>query len=327
MSPTPLLRLVNFGGVVSDLEAARSFFSETIGSRVIGNGRVDGTSYLQVEIGEVAVNLFVQPIFTDEELAGGWSHVSLQTDDLERFLDNPDWQRGLIGNPQVITTLSDTRRIAFFEPLPGLRVELMEITRLLPPASEVPGASTIYEASGRRGETRGLLHRAGANGLLGPALTARCQPGDNLAVHRAVAQARPGDVLMVAGSDVAVGYVGDVLVNAAIRRGIAGIVVDGGVRDIDELIELDLPVWSTRVAITAAAKVTPGEVGATVTFAGAQVTNGDIVRADSDGAVSVPAAAWPQVLEAARERDAFEAGIIDRLDRGETTLQILGLAE
>ncbi|WP_192860324.1 hypothetical protein [Mycobacterium sp. MS1601] len=313
--------------MVPDLEVARAFFCDTIGSRVVGDGRADGTAYLQVEIGETAVNLFVQPIFTDADVATGWSHVSLETNDLDCFLASPDWQPHLIGAPKVIETLSDTRRIAFFEPLPCLRVEVMQIARLLPPPSEVPGVSTLYEANGRRGESRGLLHRAGAAAVLGTALTARCQPGDNLAVHRAVAQARPGDVLVVAGADVAVGYVGDVLVNAALRRGIVGILVDGGVRDIDELLRLDLPVWSTRLAITAAAKVTPGEVATTVSFAGTSITNGDIVRADRDGAVAVPAAAWPTVLDAARARDAFEAGIIDRLDRGETTVQILGLAE
>lgn len=327
MSNTPFLRLANLGGVVPDLEAAAQLLSEAVGSQTVGTGKADGTPYLQVKIGGVMVNLFVKPIFTDEAVAPGWSHVSFETDNLQLILCDPHWQECMIGTPQVIETLSDTRRIAFFEPTPGMRVEFMEITRPLPAASEVPGVSTLYEAGGRRGDTFGLVHRAGAKSVLGVALTARCQPGDNLAVHRAVAQANPGDVLVIAGSDVAVGYVGDVLVNAAIHRGVAAILVDGGVRDIDELVGLELPVWSTRVAMTAAVKVTPGEVGVPVTFAGAQVNSGDIVRADSDGAVIIPAAAWSETLHAARARDAFEARIKDRLERGETTLQILGLAE
>ncbi|PRI10288.1 hypothetical protein [Leucobacter massiliensis] len=327
MTHHPSLRLVNLGGVSPDLERCLAFFEAAPGTRVLGHADASGTPYLRLALGPIAVNLFVQPVFTASPVTAGWSHVSLETDRLQPFLDAPEWAAVMTREPWTIETLGESRRIAFFEPAPGLRVEIMEITRELPPVEQVPGVSTVYEAQGRRGEAAGLTHRAGPPALLGRALTVQCQTGDNLAVHRAVARATAGDVLVIAGGDASVGYVGDILVRAAVERGIAGLIVDGGVRDIDELRSIGLPVWSTRVAITGATKVSPGRIGEPLVCAGAAVERGDVVRADSDGVVFVAVSEWPAVLHAARERDAFEESVADRLRAGETTLQVFGLRD
>lgn len=321
----PALRLVNVGTSTADLEQAEQALLSLPGIRVEGRGDASGVPYLQASIGETLANLFEQPIYSDEPIARGWSHLSFVTNDLDYFLNDPRWSGHLIREPWRITTLEDERKLAFFEPLPGCRIELMQISQSLPLHGSVPGASTIYEAQGRRGESTGLIHRAGESSMLGRALTVECQIGDNLAVHRAVASAEPGDVLVISGRNARVGYVGDVLVQAAKARKVAGIVVDGGVRDIDELRTIGLPVWSTQVAMTGATKLTPGRLREDVAFAGTIVNQGAIVRADSDGVVFVPSSHWPKVLEAARERDASEDLVAKRLCGGETTMEIFGL--
>ncbi|WP_082677827.1 RraA family protein [Leucobacter chromiiresistens] len=325
MVSTTDLRLSNLGGVADGLEQFRSFFEGARGARVMGDAEASGVRYLRASLGAIDVNLFVQPVFTTDAVEPGWSHVSFETDHLQSFLDDPTWSRTLAREPWTITTLGESRRIAFFEPFAGLRIEIMQIDMQLPSVDEVPGASTIYEARGRAGDAHGLVHRAGPSACIGRALTVECHPGDNLAVHRAVARAAPGDVLVVAGRDVPVGYLGDVLVHAARLAGIAGVLVDGGVRDLNELQGIDLPVFSTRVAMAGASKVSPGAIGRPVVFAGASVSSGDVVRTDSDGAVFVPRGEWKATLAAAADRDAFEDAVIERLNQGETTLSIFGL--
>lgn len=187
------------------------------------------------------------------------------------------------------------------------------------------GAATVYEAAGRRGALDPAIRRRVGTALAGPALPIDCAPGDNLAVHRAVAEAAPGEVLVVAGAGVAVGYLGDVLAVAAQVRGVAGAVVDGGVRDLREIDELGFGLWARHVAMTGAQKRAAGRVGAPVVCGGVAVRRGDWVVADEDGVAVVPRDVVPAVLAAARRRQDDEERMKAELLRGALTLDLLGL--
>ena len=188
------------------------------------------------------------------------------------------------------------------------------------------GVSTVYEAAGRAGgmvpEIRPI---APGQQLFGRALTARCVPGDNLAVHRAVAEARAGEVLVVDGSGLLVGYWGEVLMTAAQVRGLAGLVIDGGVRDVSALRARGFPVWARGVSMRSAVKVAPGEIRQSISCGGVVVANGDWVVADDDGVVIVPVDRVMGVAEAANVRMAKEAIMLERIAAGETTLDLFGL--
>nr|WP_246852310.1 4-carboxy-4-hydroxy-2-oxoadipate aldolase/oxaloacetate decarboxylase [Patulibacter sp. SYSU D01012] len=187
------------------------------------------------------------------------------------------------------------------------------------------GAATLYEAAGRRGALDPAVRRRVGVALAGPALPVACAAGDNLAVHRAVAVAAPGEVLVVAGAGVAVGYLGDVLAVAAQARGVAGAVVDGGVRDLREIDELGFGLWARHVAMAGATKRTPGAVGEPVVCGGVLVRRGDWVVADEDGVAVVPRDDVPAVLDAARRRQEAEERMKRELLGGALTLDLLGL--
>jgi 4-hydroxy-4-methyl-2-oxoglutarate aldolase len=190
------------------------------------------------------------------------------------------------------------------------------------------GSATVYEAAD--GLTpldpaiRGLLP---SRSIAGPALTVRCAHRDNLALHRAIAEAAEGSVLVVDAGGDAAGYFGEVLTVAALARGIAGLVIDGGVRDTQPIDQRGFPVWARHVAIDRCVKLDPGEVGGRVTVGGVEIDPGDIVVADADGIVVIPPSSVPTVLEAAEARMAREAELFDRLRVGELTIDLLGLRD
>ena len=162
--------------------------------------------------------------------------------------------------------------------------------------------------------------------VAGPAFTAHCEPGDNLAIHRAAAEAPPGTVLVVdATGDRERGNWGEVLTTQAQARGIAGLVIDGGVRDVDALARLRFPTFSERIALPGASKERAGEVGARVTVGEQPVAPGDWVVADVDGVVVIDGDRVEEVLAAGKERAAREAELFERLRQGETTLDLFGL--
>ncbi|MDO8187350.1 4-carboxy-4-hydroxy-2-oxoadipate aldolase/oxaloacetate decarboxylase [Conexibacter sp. JD483] len=189
------------------------------------------------------------------------------------------------------------------------------------------GAATVYEANGRRGALAPQVRPTtqGFGIVAGRALPLRCAPGDNLAVHRAVAVAEPGDVLMVDGGGILVGHLGDVLAVAALARGVVAIVVDGGVRDVAEVAELGLPVWSTGVAMRGAEKRSPGTVGEPIVCAGARVERGSWIVADDDGVVAVDPADVAAAHAGALRRWQAEEQMKTRLRAGELTLDLLNL--
>ncbi len=187
------------------------------------------------------------------------------------------------------------------------------------------GAATIYEASGIDGALDPAIRPIyrGAR-IAGRALPVRAHPADNLPLHHAVAQASPGDVLVVDGREELCGYWGEVLAIAAQTRGVVGLVMDGGVRDIAEQEELGFPVFSRGVCVRRTGKNFPGIVNQSVTVGGVLVNPGDAVVADADGVVVVAPEHVEATLVAARERIEKETSFIERIRAGETTLEIYG---
>lgn len=160
--------------------------------------------------------------------------------------------------------------------------------------------AAISDSMSRVGGAPGLRPMSKAVSLAGPALTVHTRPGDNLVVHKALDVAQPGEILVIAGEgNRERALVGGLACHYAARRGIAGIVIDGAVRDLDELGELDLPVFALDVSHQGPYKDGPGSIGGPVTMRGTAVHSGDVVVADQDGVVFVPQSRAQEVLEAA----------------------------
>ena len=193
------------------------------------------------------------------------------------------------------------------------------------PALARLGAATLGESGGRAAHRRLRPAWTGAQ-LAAPAYPVRCTPGDNLAVHVAVTKAPPGSVLVVDVGRVADrGYWGEVLTTAAEAAGIAGLVLDGGVRDAGALAAHGFPVFSSTIALAGATKDKPGTVGRPARVGGVLVAAGDWVVADVDGVTFVASESVDEVLAAGRAREAKEAGFFDSLRSGSTTVELLGL--
>ncbi len=187
------------------------------------------------------------------------------------------------------------------------------------------GAATLGESGATRMRSRIAAAWPGAR-LCGPALPVACTPGDNLAVHVAVAHAPEGAVLCVSvGDERELGYWGEVLTTGAQARGIAGLVIDGCVRDVDALEGLAFPVFATGVALTGATKQRPGTVGAPVAVGDLTVHRGDVVVGDRDGVVVLARDDVERITAAAEARAAKEAEMFVALRGGETTVGLLGL--
>jgi 4-hydroxy-4-methyl-2-oxoglutarate aldolase len=164
--------------------------------------------------------------------------------------------------------------------------------------------------------------------LAGTALPVRCRPGDNLALHLAIAAARPGDVLVADyGGSLDSGPFGEIMALACQMRGIAGLVIDGAVRDSAQIAALGFPVFARGLNIRGTVKTHRGAIGDPVTLGGAMIAAGDLVLADVDAILVLDAGDLAPALAAARARAAREAEMMQRLRQGETTLSILGLTE
>ena len=187
------------------------------------------------------------------------------------------------------------------------------------------GAATLGETGGRAMRDRIRPAWSGAT-VIGPAVPVTCTPGDNLAVHVAVATAPAGSVLVVDVGDIPeLGYWGEVLTTGAQTRGIAGLVIDGGVRDVAALEALGFPAFSATIALRGASKMRPGSVGRRADVGGVDVELGDWVVADVDGVVIVPGASIEDVIAEGRARAQKESHFFDRLRDGATTVELLDL--
>jgi 4-hydroxy-4-methyl-2-oxoglutarate aldolase len=189
------------------------------------------------------------------------------------------------------------------------------------------GVATVHEAIGRSGllgtELRPLW--PGAR-MAGTAVTVLCWPGDNLMVHVAVEQVRPGDVLVITtNSPCSDGLVGELLATAMLARGARGLVVDAGVRDVAELRRRRFPVWSRAVSAQGTVKATAGSVNTPITVGGTAVRPGDVIVADDDGVVCVPREAAADAVRAGRARVEREDAARAAFAAGELGLDRYGL--
>lgn len=191
------------------------------------------------------------------------------------------------------------------------------------------GTATLHEAAGRIGALPGAIAPLDRKmRLQGRAFPVSSPAGDNLALHRAIALARPGDVLVVShGGTLSHGPFGDILALAAQMRGITGLVIDGAVRDSESLIAMDFPVFARGCSIQGTIKHDPGTVGVPVRIGIVTVHPGDVVIGDADGVVILPPAQLPAIHATARDRLAAEADMRERIARGELTLDLLGLRD
>jgi len=187
------------------------------------------------------------------------------------------------------------------------------------------GSATLGESGARVMPPRIRPVWSGAS-LAAPVIPVRCAPGDNLAIHAAVAAASPGHALVVdVGSIPERGYWGEVLTTGAHARGVVGLVIDGGVRDVSALESHQFPVFASMTALRGATKESPGDVGLAIEVAGVAVAPNDWVVGDADGVVVVPGGSLPQVLAAGRTRAEKEQAYFSALRAGSTTVQLLGL--
>ena len=186
--------------------------------------------------------------------------------------------------------------------------------------------STVYEASGRYGAMDHTIRPTSPGlRLCGHALTVRSQPGDNLTLHAALALARPGDVIVAdVGGYCEAGHWGEILTVAALARGVAGLVINGSVRDVAPIQVRGFPMFAAAVSMKATVKESAGAINHPVMCGGVLVQPGDIVLGDDDGVVVVERERAAEVLAASIGREEREAAVMQRLEAGELTLDVLG---
>ncbi len=193
-------------------------------------------------------------------------------------------------------------------------------------ATAYPSA-TLHEAMGRKGAFPHVIMPI-ASGMMvcGPALTVSCPPMENLAIHRAIYMAEPGDVLVVTvGGGYEGGYWGEIMTFAAQQRKIGGLVIDGCVRDKSLIQEMKFPVFSRGLCIRGTVKNQEGTINQPVAIGDVVITPGDLIVGDDDGVVVVPREELEGAIEASEKREQKEEQFLKELAAGKSTLELLGL--
>lgn len=189
------------------------------------------------------------------------------------------------------------------------------------------GTSTLFEASGIATSAVDVAIRpvwAGAS-VAGPAYPLECSPGDNLSIHIAMEKAPRGSILVISTGGFVAGYWGEVLTVAAEAVGIAGLVIDGGVRDIGALTARRFPVFTRGISMRGTIKASAPSVGKPISFTGAPVAAGDLVVADDDGVLVIPGVHVEHTLAQGQARADKEAKMMEALAQGKSTLELMGL--
>lgn len=189
------------------------------------------------------------------------------------------------------------------------------------------GVATVYEASGREGLIDIPLFQIIPNSrVAGFARTVLCGQDDNLMIHAAIEQIQPGEVLVLTMPEAApVALIGELLATQVKVKKAAGILVDASVRDVSELVELGLPIWSRFIRVRGATKTKIGELNVPVTVGGTQIASGDVVVMDVDGAVCVKRERVEDVLKASEERLEKESTLRKKLLAGQISYDLHGL--
>ena len=191
------------------------------------------------------------------------------------------------------------------------------------------GTATVHEAAARSPVVDAdLIQVVPGSRAAGPARTVRCGQDDNLMVHAVLAEARPGEVLVLTMPEPRpIALIGELIATQARAAGVAAILVDAAVRDVEELRELGLPVWARYVRVSGAEKRVRGEIGATVQVGGATIHQGDVVVLDADGAVVVEQERIEEVLAAARDRAERENEKRPKLQAGQLSYDLDNLRQ